>query len=89
MTDADTNPDVMTEPDYAPAQSATRVLSAGDEAQALAYLRRRPVDNVALLSMIGDYGLEHPLCRGRFYGHFRAGQAFIDGLEQPGFALAR
>jgi predicted GNAT family acetyltransferase len=54
--------------------SETRTLSAADEARTLAYLRRRPLDNVALLGLVGDYGLEHPLCRGRFYGHFRTGQ---------------
>lgn len=74
MTTAGTNSYVMMKMGSDVIESETRALSAGDEALALAYLRRRPLDNVALLSLIGDYGLEHPLCRGRFYGHFRAGQ---------------
>jgi L-amino acid N-acyltransferase YncA len=75
MTMAGTSSYVMMKMDSDVMESETRTLSAGDEALTLAYLRRRPLDNVALLGLIGDYGLEHPLCRGRFYGHFRA-----DGL---------
>lgn len=58
----------------------TRKLGAGDEAQALAFLRRRPLDNVLLLGLIQDYGLAGGSSRGTFYGHFR-------GDELAGIAL--
>ncbi len=48
----------------------TRKLESGEEAQALAFLRRRPLDNVLLLGLLRDYGLAHPSSRGTFYGHF-------------------
>lgn len=51
----------------------TRKLLTGEEPQALAYLRHRPLDNIILLGLLHDYGLTHPLCRGTFYGHFRNG----------------
>jgi L-amino acid N-acyltransferase YncA len=74
MITAGTSRYVMTKMGRDVIENETRTLSASDEALALAYLRRRPLDNVALLGLIGDYGLEHPLSRGRFYGYFRAGQ---------------
>jgi GNAT superfamily N-acetyltransferase len=52
----------------------TRKLLAGEEQRTLVYLRRRPLDNAILLGLINDYGLQHPFCRGTFYGHFRDGQ---------------
>jgi ribosomal protein S18 acetylase RimI-like enzyme len=52
----------------------TRKLLVGEEQRALVYLRRRPLDNAILLGLINDYGLQHPFCRGTFYGHFRDGQ---------------
>lgn len=51
---------------------ATRKLGAEDEAQALAFLRRRPLDNVLLLGLAQDYGLAAASPRSTFYGQFAA-----------------
>ncbi len=55
-------------------ESETRQLVVGDEAQALAFLRRRRLDNLLLLGLLGDYGLAQPSSRAMFYGHFTGGE---------------
>lgn len=50
-----------------------RRLVTGEEPQALNFLNRQPLRNVAMIGFIHDHGLESARNRGTFYGCFRNG----------------
>lgn len=50
--------------------STTRLLADGDEAEALAFLAKRPLHTVSMTGLILENGLVSPLNRGSFYACF-------------------
>lgn|SRR5574341_733514 len=60
-------------------------LTAGDEAEVLSFLNRRPLHTITLVGFIRDNGLMSPLNRGTFYGcRNRKGQ--LEGVALIGHA---
>ena len=60
-------------------------LGAGDEAEVLAFLARRPLHTVVMAGFIRDNGLESRLNRGRFYG-CRGREGRLEGVALLGHA---
>ncbi|HMO81588.1 MAG TPA: GNAT family N-acetyltransferase [Pyrinomonadaceae bacterium] len=57
----------------APDLSKVCRLSSDDTGEVIAFLARKPVHTVAMVSMIVDNGIESPLNRGKFVGYRNAG----------------
>ena len=70
---------------FAPAEVAVEKLTSADEVEALAFLSRRPIHTVTLVSFIRDNGIESPLNRGTFYA-CRNRQGRIEGVALIGHA---
>jgi hypothetical protein len=77
-------PDCLKLPEVS--QRAVRELDQQDLSQVRTFLSRDSIRNVNLRGMIEDYGLRHPVHRGRFFGYYEDGR--LAGVALLGHLIA-